>query len=65
MQLWWVGHASAAAVLGASSTVFALFYAPVFAWWAGNTAYRKTVPATLELIGIRKRHECEKQFEDV
>jgi uncharacterized protein YaaW (UPF0174 family) len=59
LKLWWVGKASLAATLGASASVFALIYAPVFAWWLGNTAYRKTVPAALHLIQIRKLHEVE------
>lgn len=59
LKLWWVGHASSAAVLGAGSLVFSFLYLPVVAWWVGSTAYRKTVPAALHLIQIRKLREIE------
>jgi uncharacterized protein YaaW (UPF0174 family) len=62
LKLWWLGHASAVAVFGAGAGVFALFYAPALAWWLGNTAYRKTVPAALQLIQIRKLREIEEQL---
>jgi hypothetical protein len=59
LHLWWVGKASMAAVLGVGSGIFTLLYAPVIAWWLGNTAYRKTIPAALYLIQIRKLREIE------
>ena len=59
LKLWCVGQATTAAILGSGTAVFAVLYAPVFVWWLGNTAYRKTVPATLELIKIRKLRELE------
>jgi uncharacterized protein YaaW (UPF0174 family) len=59
LNLWWAGHASAAAVFGVGGGVFALFYAPALVWWLGNTAYRKTVPTALYLIQIRKLREIE------
>jgi hypothetical protein len=60
LKLWWVGQATAAATLGAGAAVFTLLYAPVLVWWLGSPAYRKTVPATLELIKVRKLRELEK-----
>ena len=59
LQLWWVGHASTAAVLGTGGVLFAVLYAPGVVWWLGNTAYRKTIPAALHLIQIRKLREEE------
>lgn len=59
LKLWWVGHATATAVLGTGGGVFAILYFPVFLWWLGNTAYRKTIPAALYLIQIRKLREIE------
>jgi uncharacterized protein YaaW (UPF0174 family) len=59
LKVWWAGSASAAAVLGAGGGVFALLYAPALAWWLGSTAYRKTVPAALYLIQVRKLREIE------
>ncbi len=59
LKLWWVGQATTAATLGAGAAVFTVFYAPFFLWWLGNTAYRKTIPATLELIKIRKLRDLE------
>ncbi len=59
LKLWWVGHATATVVLGTGGGVFALLYFPVFLWWLGNTAYRKTIPAALQLIQIRKLREIE------
>jgi uncharacterized protein YaaW (UPF0174 family) len=58
-RLWWAGKASARAVLGAKAGVFTLAAVPVIAWWVGSTAYRKTVPAALHLIQIRKLREVE------
>ena len=60
LNLWWVGHAPMAAVFGAGSWIFSALYAPALVWWLGNTAYRKTVPAVLELIKIHKLRELEK-----
>jgi uncharacterized protein YaaW (UPF0174 family) len=59
LKLWWAGHATAAAVLGTGGGLFALLYLPALGWWLGNTAYRKTVPAALHLIQIRKLREIE------
>lgn len=59
LRLWWIGHASITATLGVGALIFNLLYAPALVWWLGNTAYRKTVPATLELIKIRKIRELE------
>jgi hypothetical protein len=62
LKLWWVGHASAAAVLGTGGVLFAVLYAPGLVWWLGNTAYRKTIPAALHLIQVRKLREIEGQL---
>lgn len=59
LKLMWVGKASVVLVSGTGSAVFAFLYAPALAWWLGNTAYRKTIPATLNLILIRKLRELE------
>jgi uncharacterized protein YaaW (UPF0174 family) len=59
VQLYWVGKASLLATLGGVVSVSTLIYAPVFAWWLGSPSYRKTVPATLHLIQIRKLREIE------
>jgi uncharacterized protein YaaW (UPF0174 family) len=59
LQLWWAGQATTTAALGTGGGIFALLYAPVLAWWLGNTAYRKTIPAALYLIQIRKLREVE------
>jgi uncharacterized protein YaaW (UPF0174 family) len=59
LKLWWVGHATATVVLGTGAGVFAVLYFPVLLWWLGNTAYRKTIPAALYLIQIRKLREIE------
>ena len=59
VKLWWVGHATTTLVLGTGGGVFTLIYAPVLLWWLGNTAYRKTVPAVLQLIQIRKLRQIE------
>jgi hypothetical protein len=59
LKLWWFGYASAAAAWGASGVLFGLLYLPVLGWWLGNTAYRKTIPATLKLIEIRKLRALE------
>ena len=61
-KLWWIGKASLAAILGVSSAILALFYAPALLWWLGNTAYRKTIPAALYLIQIRKLREIEEKL---
>lgn len=54
-----VGRRSAVALLGFSSVIFSLVYGSVLVWWVGSTAYRKTVPAVLHLIQIRKLREIE------
>ena len=59
LKLWWIGTAPLALVFGTGSAVFAFLYFPAIAWWLGNTAYRKTIPATLHLIMIRKLRELE------
>ena len=59
LKLWWVGQAAASAVFGVGAGVFGLIYAPVFLVWLGSAAYRKTIPAALQLIQIRKLHEVE------
>jgi uncharacterized protein YaaW (UPF0174 family) len=59
LKLWWLGGAGLAAILGTGAVLFAVMFAPAFAWWLGNTAYRKTIPATLCLIQIRKLREIE------
>jgi uncharacterized protein YaaW (UPF0174 family) len=62
VKLWWVGHATVAASLGAGASLFAIAYAPFLVWWLGNTAYRKTIPAALYLIQVRKLREIEEQL---
>ncbi len=61
-KLWWIGGASLAAVMGASTAVFAVIYIPALAWWLGSPAYRKTARATMNLIQIRKLREIEEQL---
>ncbi len=63
VKLWWVGHATAAASFGAGASLFAITYAPFLVWWLGNTAYRKTIPAALYLIQIRKLQEIEERLD--
>jgi uncharacterized protein YaaW (UPF0174 family) len=59
LKLMWIGKASLALILSTSSVVFAFLYIPALAWFLGGTAYRKTIPATLHLILIRKLRELE------
>jgi uncharacterized protein YaaW (UPF0174 family) len=65
LKIWLAGKAALAFVLGTGSAVFAVIYLPIIAYWFGNTAYRKTVPATLHLIQIRKLRELENQLGQV
>ena len=50
---------SLATLLVAGSGVTAVVAAPLLIVSLGNPAYRKTIPATLEFIWIRKRLEAE------